>query len=82
MSTYVLEPQGGVKSFYGKAKVNVNDDCSQTLMSYGTPVVRKDANGNLTRLYIGWTVTTGRHVRAFCGLSKMEYMALPYELNR
>ena len=27
--------------------------------------------------FFEWTATTGRHVRAFCGLHKKEFLALP-----
>lgn len=76
---YELMPADGRKSFYGKAKVEVGGDCSQTLYSYDTPIVRKDPDGSLHRLYDGWTTTTGRHIYAFCGLHKKEFEALPLQ---
>ena len=30
----------------------------------------------LVRLWDGWSATTGRHIKAFCGLNKAAYMAL------
>ena len=33
-------------------------------------------NDSLYKLWNDWTATTGRHIKAFCGLSKAEYMSL------
>lgn len=76
MRKYELIPNDGRKSFYGKAVVEVADDGSETLYSYGTPIVKKTANGELVKLWNGWSATTGRHIKAFCGLNKAAYMAL------
>ena len=76
MRKYELIPNDGRKSFYGKAVVEVADDGSETLYSYGTPIAKKTAAGELVRLWDGWSATTGRHIKAFCGLNKAAYMAL------
>lgn len=76
MRNYELIPNDGRKSFYGKAVVVVADDGSETLYSYGTPVIKKTADGRLVKLWNGWSATTGRHIKAFCGLNKAAYMAL------
>lgn len=76
---YELCPVDGRKSFYGKALVQIHQDGSETLYSYTTPIIKKAPNGDLTRLYAGWSLTTGRHVKAFCGLDKAGFMALPHE---
>lgn len=76
MRTYKLTPNDSRKSFYGKAKV-VIDEQGETLFSYDTAILRRDSNGNLTRLWFeGWTATTGRHIAAFCGLNKREFLSL------
>lgn len=67
------------KSFYGKAKVVVQDDGSETLYSYDTPIVRRNANGTYTRLWDSYSQTTGRHIKAFCGMTKKEFEELPLE---
>lgn len=72
---YELIPTNGRKSFYGKAKV-VIDGGAKTLYGYDTPVIRREADGTLTRLYDGWTATTGAHIKSFCGLDKAGFMAL------
>lgn len=40
-----------------------------------------DANGKVIRLWRGWTATTGRHIKAFCGLNKKEFLNLPLNNN-
>lgn len=79
MKTYELKPTDGRKSFYGKAVVKI-DGTTETLFSYNTPVMRRDiTTGELTRLWWGWSATTGRHIAAFCGLNKAAYMDMPCE---
>ena len=73
---YELMPNDSHKSFYGKAIVRRDDDGSETLLSYGTEIITRTADGTLIPLYNDWTATTGRHVKAFCGLSKAEYFKL------
>lgn len=70
MRIYELQPTDGRKSFYGKAKVVIDDDGTETLISYTTPVMRRDPDGTLHRLWWDWSATTGRHIKAFCGLNK------------
>ena len=76
MRKYELIPDDGRKSFYGKAVVELADDGSETLYSYDTPIIKKTAAGELVRLWDGWSATTGKHIKAFCGLNKAAYMAL------
>lgn len=76
MKRYELTPNDGRKSFYGKAVVEIAADGSETLYSYNTPIIKRSSNGDLVKLWDGWTATTGRHIKAFCGLSKAEFLAL------
>lgn len=76
MSKYELKPTNGRKSFYGKAVVVVEDNGTETLYSYGTPIVKRLVSGELVKMWDGWTATTGRHIKAFCGLNKAAYMSL------
>lgn len=76
MKIYELMPNNGRKSFYGKATVVVSDDGSETLYSYDTPIIKREASGELVKLWDGWSATTGRHIAAFCGLNKAEYSKL------
>lgn len=76
MRIYELTLTNGRKSFYGKAKVEIADDGTETLYSYNTPIIKRTPAGELVKLWDGWTATTGAHINAFCGLNKAAYMAL------
>ena len=77
MTIYELTPTNNQASFYGKAKVVIDDDGTETLISYDTPIIRRTAGGELERLWFDdWTVTTGRHIKSFCGLNKKQFMEL------
>ncbi len=52
------------KSFYGKAHVIELTSGIKYLESYDT-IVAKIENGKLSRLWSGWSATTGRHVSSF-----------------
>ena len=71
-----LMPDHGQKSFYGKALVCHHEDGTETLYSYGTAIIDRNPDGTLTPRWCDWTATTGKHIRAFCGLSKDEYFKL------
>ena len=77
MRKYELIPTDGRKSFYGKAVVVVQDDGSEILYSYGTKIIEKTPGGGLVKFWGGWSQTTGRHIKSFCGLNKAEFLALP-----
>ena len=79
MRKYELIPTDGRKSFYGKAVVMVQDDGSEILYSYGTKIIEKTPGGGLVKFWGGWSQTTGRHIKSFCGLNKAEFLALPHE---
>lgn len=64
------------KSFYGKGIVSVDENGNQTLFSYGTRIIEKTADGKLKKHWKGWSMTTGKHIKAFCGLNKKEYESL------
>lgn len=58
---YELTPTTGYQqSFYGKAKVVVEEDGTETLYSYDTPIIKRLPNGTLVRLYDDYTMTTGK----------------------
>lgn len=77
MRKYELIPTNGRKSFYGKAIVCVDDSGAETLYSYGTPIAKRMTNGEVFRLWDGWSATTGNHIKSFCGMNKAEFAALP-----
>lgn len=74
---YELMPHDGRKSFYHKAVVSVNDDGSETLYSYNTPIITRTISGEFRRHWGGWSATTGRHIAAFCGLNKKAFCSIP-----
>lgn len=78
MEKYYLSPVDGKKSFYGKCYVTISKDGTRTLYSYDTAIVKQTSDGKLTRIWDGWSATTGRHIKAFCGLDKKGFMALSY----
>lgn len=75
MTTYYLKPVNNQKSFYNKATVTIKNGI-ETLYSYNTPIIKRLDNGTLVRLYDGWTATTGKHIKAFCGLNKQEFLKI------
>ena len=78
MKEYELHPVDGRKSFYGKARVLVYEDGTEVLKSYDTMVLKRKPDGTLVRLWHGWSATTGRHIKAFCGLNKAGFVKLPF----
>ena len=77
MKKMYLDPVDNRKSFYGKCYVVIDDNGTETLYSYDTPIMNRDPAGKLTRIWGGWSVTTGRHIKAFAGLNKAAFLALP-----
>ena len=80
MNIYELKPTTNQKSFYGKAQVIVSSDGTQFLKSYETIVLKRKPDGELVRSWDGWSATTGKHIAAFAGINKKEYLALPLEM--
>lgn len=79
MNRYELKPLDGRKSFYGKCYVEEAEDGTKTLYSYNIPIIKRLKSGELVRLFDGWTLTTGRHISAFCGLNKSEFLRVKME---
>lgn len=79
MKVYELAPNGTQKSFYGKAVVMVDSDGTETLYSYHTPIIKRLVSGELIKLWGGWSNTTGKHIKAFCGLNKAGFMGLEHK---
>ena len=82
IKTYELTPKNGRKSFYGKAKVEMqisknspHKKC-KLLLSYGTDVMRIWPDGS-TGVILDpedkfFSRTTSVHVKSFCGLTKAD----------
>lgn len=79
MTNYKLEPCTSQKSFYGKAQVLADKNGNESLRSYDTIVVVRTVDGMLHRTWDGWSATTGKHLRAFCGITKADWDKLPVE---
>lgn len=79
MRIYELTPTDGRESFYGKAVVQIEENGTETLLSYGTPIIKRFVSGEMVKLWDGWSATTGRHIKAFCGLNKAGYEKLELE---
>ena len=73
---YYLMRTNGQKSFGNKAVVEIDDNGNETLYSYNTPIIIKTKEGKLIKLYNGWSQTTGKHIKSFCGLNKAQFEAL------
>lgn len=75
MKEYYLKPlpEQNQIDFYRKAKVVVQDDGSETLYSYDTPILRKNVDGTYTRLWDSYSTTTGKYIKAFCGMNKKDF---------
>lgn len=80
MNIYELKPTTNQKSFYGKAQVIVSSDGTEFLKSYETIVLKRKPDGELVRTWQGWSATTGKHIAAFAGIDKKQYLALPLEM--
>lgn len=81
-NVYELHPIDGRKSFYGKAIVHEMEDCSRILYSYGIPVLKIDINDKPHRLWDSWSLSTGRHIKAFTNgkITKKEWDKMKVEL--
>ena len=81
MKTYELipTPEQNQKSFYNKAMIKTNEDGTEFLYSYNTLILSKDINGNYKRYWDGWSMTTGKHIKAFSGLNKKEFLNIKME---
>lgn len=60
---------------YMNAYIKYYDDGSQILVSYSTEVVKRMPDGKYIRLWTGWSPSTMKQVRAYCG---HYFRALPY----
>ena len=71
---YELQPAANQqKSFYRKAFIEIARNGDETLFSYETPIICRKKSGKLIRIWNDWSVTTGKHIFAFCGLRKKRF---------
>ena len=81
VSSYELSPSvdQNQKSFYRKAHIERFEDGSEALCSYDTMVAYVDKNGEIVRTWDDWSVTSGKHIKAFLHVNKKDYFRLPYK---
>lgn len=71
---YDLTPTDSRKSFYGKARVEIDtEEKSRTLYSYDTKILTIYEDGRIVKHWDGWSQTTGRHIKAFCEMDKKQF---------
>lgn len=78
MKTYGIMNEKGEQMRCGTPCVVVDDEGTEHLFSYNTEILRKYPNGTIRRVWTGWTQTTGKHIKAYCGLNKAGFDALDY----
>lgn len=61
---------------YMNAWIKYYDDGSQILQSYNTDVVKRTPSGKYIRLWDGWSPTTMKQVKVYCGYY---FRGLPFE---
>ena len=78
MKLYQLQNERGEIFRCGSPVVVVDGNGKETLFSYGTEIMSRNADGVMTRAWPGWTRTTGKHIKAFCGLNKAGFDNLKF----
>lgn len=78
MKTYGLLNDKGEQFRCGAPVVIIDDNETEHLISYNTEILQKDKNGAIKRVWTGWSQTTGKHIKAYCGLNKAGYEALDF----
>lgn len=68
----------GMQFRCGAPVVVIDDDGTEHLFSYNTEIVRKEKSGTIKRVWTGWSQTTGKHIKAYCGLNKSGYDLLDF----
>lgn len=73
---YGLLNEKGENFRCGTPFVEIDEEGNETLYSYFTPILTRSKNGEFRRLWYGWSQTTQKHIKAFCGLNKAGFDAL------
>ena len=77
MKQYGLLNEKGENFCCGCPSVMIDDKGTEHLFSYYTEIMTRTKAGKMTRIWDGWSNTTGKHIKAFCGLNKAGFCALP-----
>lgn len=64
--------------FDGRGHIIARYDGNETLYSYYTPILIKYKNGVIKRIWTGWSQTTQKHIKYFCGLNKAGFDQLEF----
>ena len=78
MKTYGILNDKGEQFRCGAPVVIIDDDGTEHLISYNTEILRKDKEGNIKRVWSGWSQTTQKHIKSYCGLDKKGFDALDF----
>lgn len=78
MKKYGLLNDKGQVCRCGNPFVEIEEDGTETLFSYYTPIIQRDKKGNLKRIWAGWSQTTGKHIKYFCGINKEQFVSLEF----
>ena len=76
IKVYQLKDESGNYFAGGSPFVVVDGNGNEVLFSYFTEIMARKADGRMTRAWDDWTWTTGRHIKAFCGLCKKDFLEL------
>ena len=80
MYELIPRPEQGQESFYGRAKVIILPDDTEQLYSYDK-LICENHNGQIIRRWPDnkkLSMTTAKHIKAFCGMTRKEFLAIPY----
>lgn len=78
-AAFVRNVGDGSKSLfsYDTEIIHITPDGEKYRVWEGSYVLRNGPFWTKYEEWTEWTATTGRHIRAFCGLNKKEFMKLP-----
>lgn len=78
MEKYGLLNEKGEICRCGNPFVEIDEEGNETLYSYYTPILTKYKNGVIKRIWTGWSQTTQKHIKYFCGLNKAGFDQLEF----
>lgn len=79
MRRYELTPNGTQKVSMEKPLLKLTTPGMKRFTAITPPIIKRLVNGSLVRLWGGWSNTTGKHIKAFCGLNKAGFMGLEHK---
>lgn len=79
MKQYGVLNEKGEQFRCGNPVIVEDNDGVKHLFSYNTEIMTQHKDGKFYRVWTGWSQTTGKHIKAFCGLNKAGFDNLPFE---